>query len=116
MLNPGEGDADLENMAKKKPAGRNGDRVSQNGNSKKHGPPRQPRPVEEAAIDTAALRVGVGRGSLAEQTLDALERTIGELQRVYGEVAALGKSLTLARDQLDEQEAELEELRDSRPD
>jgi hypothetical protein len=60
----------------------------------------------------AELRAGTGRGTLAEEALAAIESAIGELERVYAEVAALGKSLALAREQLSEQEDELEDLRE----
>ena len=61
----------------------------------------------------AELRADVGRGTLAEQALAAIESAIGELERVYDEVAALGKSLALAREQLSEQEDELEAVREA---
>jgi hypothetical protein len=54
------------------------------------------------------LRAGVGQGTLAAQVLDSIESTMSELDRIYFEVAALGKSLALAREQLAEQESELE--------
>jgi hypothetical protein len=59
------------------------------------------------------MRASVGRGTLAEKVLDSIDVAIGELQRMYAEVAALGNSLALAREQLVEQEEELEELRAS---
>ena len=64
-----------------------------------------------AEID--ALRASVGRGTLAEHALDAIAAAIDELEQIYVEVAAVGKSLALAREQLAEQEAELEAVRDS---
>jgi hypothetical protein len=68
---------------------------------------------ENGVLDLDALHDSVGRGSLAEQILTSLETAIDELQRVHGEVAAVGKSLALSRAQLLEQEDELEELREA---
>jgi hypothetical protein len=68
-------------------------------------------PVESA--DVAELRTSVGKGTLAEKTLDTIEAVITELEQAYVEVAALGKSLALAREQLVEQEAELEALKEA---
>lgn len=73
----------------------------------------RPDTGREPAGDAAELRASVGRGTLAEKVLDSIDVAIGELNRVYAEVAALGKSLALAREQLVEQEEELEELRAS---
>ena len=74
---------------------------------------RSEAPSRTEPQDSAALKASVGRGTLAEKVLESIELAMEELQRVYGEVAALGKSLALARTQLVEQEEELEELRQS---
>ena len=95
---------------------------SRRGGSSRGGPDREnqaPARLVSAVSDTAAIsdfaaaRASVGRGSLAGQVLSSLELAIDELQRAHREVAALGTSLALARDQLVEQEHELELLRDS---
>jgi hypothetical protein len=65
-------------------------------------------PTAEASAETR--RASVGRGSLAERILDSLEAVANEIERVSDEVTALGSSLRLARDQLAEQEEELESL------
>ena len=71
-----------------------------------------PEPTERPNHD--ALRAGVGRGTLAEHALDSITVAMNELERLYGEVAALGKSLALAREQLAEQESELEAAQEAR--
>ena len=55
-------------------------------------------------------RASVGRGSLAERILDSLDAVASEVERITDEVTALGSSLRLARDQLAEQEEELDAL------
>jgi hypothetical protein len=78
--------------------------------------PKGPKavPVKSEPTDAEALRASVGQGTLAEHVLDSIASVIGDLEETYAEVAALGKSLRLARDQLAEQEAELETLQPSR--
>ena len=62
------------------------------------------------AASAEARRTSVGRGSLAERILDSLEAVANEVERISDEVTALGSSLRLARDQLAEQEEELDAL------
>jgi hypothetical protein len=72
-----------------------------------------PDPNERPNAD--ALRASVGRGTLAEHALDSITAAMNELERVYGEVAGLGKSLALAREQLAAQEeTELDAAHESR--
>jgi hypothetical protein len=85
---------------------KSGSRVPQDGRA------GLPEPNERPNAD--ALRASVGRGTLAEHALDSITAAMNELERLYGEVAALGKSLVLAREQLAEQESELEAAQESR--
>ncbi len=108
--------ADHLKVAKKKSARSTG-AVAEKKNAKKTRKAKGVRTrliVDDAVTmpDLPALRASVGKGSLAEHVLESLELALGELQRTYGEVAALGKSLALAREQLVEQEDELDALRD----
>ncbi len=61
---------------------------------------------EPSSFDDA--RASVGHGTIADATLESLEIVADGLQDVFGQVVAMGKSLALAREQLHEQEAELE--------
>jgi hypothetical protein len=65
-------------------------------------------PPTETSME--ARRASVGRGSLAERILDSLEAVANEVERISDEVTALGSSLRLARDQLAEQEEELDAM------
>jgi hypothetical protein len=73
-------------------------------------------PEEEVEPDAAGLEsppeaVAFKRpaaGTLAEIAVTTIENAMGELDRARSEIAALGASLELARDQLGEQEDELE--------
>ncbi len=62
----------------------------------------------DTSTDTGGSSSGSDGGNLAEAALAAIESALAELDRVHRDVVALGKSLSLAREQLADQEAELE--------
>jgi hypothetical protein len=80
--------------------------------AKKKAKAAKPAATVEGLRDLETLRASVGSNTLAMHVLDSLESSMRELEHTYVRVAALGESLRVAREQLAEQEDELESLRD----
>jgi hypothetical protein len=73
---------------------------------------KQRKPAENGRrkTDLEQLRVSAGRGTLAEDVLESLEAMKADLARIQVDVAAVGSSLRVAREQLAEQQQELNAL------